>query len=248
LVAQGNDPRSSAATAGHPTRHSRLRQRREIVLDRDGVALYGTVAGTGPTLLLLHAGGERRNVWDPLIEPLTASGMRTVAFDLRGHGDSAGVATSLHVLAADVRAMVEREGAQVILVGASLGGFAALAALQDPSTARRVFGLVLVDVVPDPEPEPVRAWLDARGLLAAHATIAEDILGRGPELLATAKALDMPILLVRGGRSVLGHDDVGRLRRANRRVTMTAVECAGHLVARDAPSELARILIGHASH
>jgi pimeloyl-ACP methyl ester carboxylesterase len=246
-VSQGNEAQPLAATSGGESRHEHPQRRRGIVVDRDAVALHGTEGGTGPTVLLLHAGGERRSVWDPLLEPLTASGMRTVAFDLRGHGDSAGVATSLQVLAADVRAMVERERPPVILVGASLGGFAALAALAEPSVVCRVVGLVLVDVVPAPDPDPVRAWLDARGLLADHAAIADDILGRGPQLLATTAALDMPILLVRGGRSPLSDDDVDRLRGANRRVVVTAVERAGHLVARDAPSELAGILTEHAS-
>jgi hypothetical protein len=144
--------------------------------------------------------------------------------------------------------MVGREQAPVVAVGASLGGFAALAALAEPSTERRVAGLVFVDVVPDPAPGPVRAWLDERGLRRDHAVLVEDILGQAPQLVATAAGLEMPVLLVRGGdRSPLSDDDVARLRGVNPRVTVTTVPSAGHLVARDAPAELAAIVGQHAA-
>lgn len=219
----------------------------EVALTRGEVTLRGTVTGTGPTVLLLHAGGEQRGVWAPVAARLTSCGLRTVAFDLRGHGDSSGRATTLRAIADDVIEMVGREAAPIAVVGASLGGFAAIVSLAEPSTAARVAGLVLVDVVPDPDPDRVRSWLEDRGLRDHHAELVEDILDSGPELLGTAAALDLPILLVRGGRSPLGDADVDRLRATNRRVTVTCVPGAGHLVARDAPAELARIVSAHAT-
>src|SRR5437764_834227 len=74
----------------------------DVSLGRGGVTLRGSASGTGPTVLLLHAGGEDRRVWDALLVPLTACGVRTVAYDLRGHGESTGVATSLEAIADDV--------------------------------------------------------------------------------------------------------------------------------------------------
>lgn len=220
----------------------------DVALALGDVTLCATVTGTGPTVLLLHAGGERRGVWAPVAARMTECGLRTVAFDLRGHGDSSGRATTLRVLADDVIEMVGREPAPIVVVGASVGGLAAIAALAEPSAAHRVAGLVLVDVVPDPDPARVRAWLDEHGLRDHHAELVEDILDAGPELLATAAALDVPILLVRGGRrSPLRDAEVDRLRTANRRVTMTRVPAAGHLVARDAPAELARIVSAQAT-
>jgi hypothetical protein len=170
-----------------------------------------------------------------------------VAFDLRGHGDSSGQATTLRAVADDVIEMVGREPSPIVVVGTSLGGLAAIAALAEPSAARRVAGLVLVDVVPDPDPDRVRSWLDELGLRDRHAELVEDILESRAELLATAAALDMPVLLVRAGRSPLSDADVDRLRTANHRVTVTSVPDAGHLVARDAPAELARIVSAHAT-
>lgn len=220
----------------------------DIDLALDDVTLRATVTGTGPTVLLLHAGGERRGVWAPVAARMTESGLRTVAFDLRGHGDSSGRATTLRSVADDVIEMVRREPAPIVVAGASLGGLAAIAALADPSAAWRVAGLVLVDVVPDPDPGRARSWLDDHGLRDGNAELVEDILESGPELLATATALDMPILLVRAGpRSPLADADVDRLRTANRRVTIADVPSAGHLVARDAPAELARIVSAHAT-
>lgn len=219
----------------------------DVTLALSDVTLRATVTGTGPTILLLHAGAERRGVWAPVAARMAECGLRTVAFDLRGHGESSGRATMLRAIADDVIEMVGREPAPIVVVGASLGGFAAIVALADPSVARRVAGLVLVDVVPDPDPGRVRSWLNDRGLLDDHAELAGDILSSGPELLAQAAALDLPILLVRGGRSPLGDADADRLLTANPRVTVARVPSAGHLVARDAPAELARIVSAHAT-
>ncbi|WP_431899569.1 alpha/beta fold hydrolase [Nonomuraea sp. bgisy101] len=220
----------------------------EVTLARGDVTLRGTATGIGPTVILLHAGAERRGVWTPVAAALALSGLRTVAFDLRGHGDSSGRATTLRAIEQDVTAMICREPAPVVVVGASLGGLAAIASLADPRAARHVAGLVLVDVVPDPDPDRVRAWLDARGLRHIHAELVEDILERGPELLATAAKIELPILLVRGGpRSPLIDAEVERFRAANPAVTVSQVPAAGHLVARDAPDELARIVADRAS-
>lgn len=222
----------------------------EVALARGDVTLRGTVTGTGPTILLLHAGGERRGVWTPIATMLGRRELRTVAFDLRGHGDSPGPATTLRTIAGDVTAMIRREPAPVVVVGASLGGLAAIAALADPPTARHVAGLVLVDVVPDPDPARTRAWFDDRGLRHSRhyrAELVEDIFQRGPELLATATTIDLPILVVRGGRSPISDTDVDRFRRANPAVTVAGVAAAGHLVARDAPNDLGRIIADQAS-
>ncbi|MEU2122496.1 alpha/beta fold hydrolase [Nocardia niwae] len=212
------------------------------------VILRATVTGTGPTVLLLHAGQESRDVWAPVAEGMIECGLRTVAFDLRGHGESSGRATTLRPIADDVIEMVAREPAPIVVVGASLGGFAAVAALAESSVAQRVAGLVLVDVVPDVDADRARRWLDDRGLLARNIQLADDILASRSELHAIVAASDLPILLVRGGRrSPLGDADVDRLRAANRRVTVARVPEAGHLVARDAPGELARIVSAHAT-
>ena len=220
----------------------------EVALTRGEVTLRGTVAGAGPTVLLLHAGGEQRGVWTPIAAVLSRRGLRTVAFDLRGHGASSGRAMTLGAIADDVTVMIRDQPAPVVVVGASLGGLAAIASLADVRTARQVAGLILVDVVPDPDPARVRAWLAERGLRHDRAELVEDILERGPDLLATAMTIELPILLVRGGpRSPLTGAEVDRFRAAGRAVTVARVPSAGHLIAHDAPDELARIIADQAS-
>src|SRR4051794_3008043 len=134
----------------------------ELTLTRPDAHLRGTATGAGPTVLLLHAGGEDRGVWVPITTTLSQHDLRTVAYDLRGHGDSSGEAAKPGPIAADVTAMIHSEPPPVVVVGASLGGLAATVSLANPVVARAVAGLILVDVVPDPDPVRVRAWLDDR--------------------------------------------------------------------------------------
>ncbi|ALG13646.1 alpha/beta fold hydrolase [Kibdelosporangium phytohabitans] len=220
----------------------------ELTLRRKDTTLRGTATGTGPTVLLLHAGGERREVWTPVAARLARRGLRTVAYDLRGHGESTGRATSLPLVSDDVVAMIHEERAPVVVVGASLGGLAAITPLADPEIAQAVAGLVLVDVVPDPDPLKARAWLDERGLRDAHDELVEDILGRGPALRSAVAKIELPILLVRGGPgSPFTDAEAERLRTANPWVKVTRVTSGGHLVARDAPDELADLVADHAT-
>lgn len=115
--------------------------------------------------------------------------------------------------------------------------------MADPAVAARASGLVLVDVVPGVEPARVRSWLGFHGLGGRYTRLVEDVLGSAPALLATAGALDMPILVVHGGHdSPLREADVDRLRAANARVAVAGVPAAGHLVARDAPEVLADLV------
>ncbi|MDQ3739346.1 MAG: alpha/beta hydrolase, partial [Actinomycetota bacterium] len=103
---------------------------RLVKLERPGATIAGDRRGSGPPVLLLHAGGERRQVWEPVQEALAAAGFEGIALDLRGHGESSAAGgDDLDVIAGDVGAMIDRLEAAPVIVGASLGGFAALSAL-----------------------------------------------------------------------------------------------------------------------
>lgn len=210
---------------------------------RPDVVLRGEEVGVGPAVLLLHAGGERRQVWTPVIDVLVDAGFRCVAFDQRGHGDSDGSLRAYAPCADDVAAMLHAEPPGCVVVGASLGGLAAIAALGDRAVRARAAGLVLVDVVPDLEPHRVRRFLAAGGLLDTHTELVEDILAQVPRLRRAAAELDLPVLLVHGGnRSPITSDDVDRLLRLAPHATTTRVPDAGHLVARDQPVALAKTI------
>ncbi|MET9211522.1 MULTISPECIES: alpha/beta hydrolase [unclassified Nocardia] len=217
-----------------------------VSFTRGGAVLRGTVTGAGPTVLFLHAGGEHRGVWGPVASRVAAAGFRAVAFDLRGHGESTGEAVDLRVLAEDVADMVRREPTPVVVVGASVGGLAAIAAFGEADIARRVAGLVLVDVIPRSDPHRVRSWLGEIGLRDRHSELVDDCLAAGSALHATAVGSDVPLLLVRGGRSPLTDAEVDSFL-ADRGVPVSWVPDAGHLVARDAPTELARIVARQAT-
>lgn len=213
-----------------------------LVLACAGAVLHGEAVGAGPPAVLLHAGGERRGVWSPVANALDNAGCSSVAYDLRGHGDSADTPVErLDDLAGDVARMVDATRAAPVLVGASLGGFAAMLALADRDLERRTAGLVLVDVVPDPPPRRTRAWLASNTETHAEGPIVDEILARGPELRAIVGRLALPVLLVRGGRSPL-HDEVERFARLTPHATTASVQEAGHLVARDVPTSLGRLI------
>jgi pimeloyl-ACP methyl ester carboxylesterase len=218
-----------------------------VGLRRPDVTLIGTGCGEGPPALLLHAGGERRQTWEPLAAELARAGYSSIAFDQRGHGDSnparAG-ADCLPLFAADVEAMIGTLDAAPVLVGSSLGGLAALLALADPRLEACVAGLMLVDVVPDPPPDRTRAWLARTLGPRANQPLVDDILGRASALRAGADSLSLPVTLVRGGVDAAVTDaDAGRLLELVPHATVTTIPGAGHLIARDAPVELAAEVI-----
>lgn len=97
--------------------------------------------------LLLHGAGQTRHSWRNTGAALAAAGWHPIALDLRGHGDSERSAAGHYRLddfAADVIAVGRALPTPPVLVGASLGGLAALVAVArsgDPVPA-----LVLVDI------------------------------------------------------------------------------------------------------
>lgn len=117
-----------------------------------GLQLATDIAGNSnnPPVLLFHGGGQTRHAWGEAIAVLAEEGYFAVTVDLRGHGDSDWSETNQYELthfAADVAALCARFSQTPILVGASLGGLAALLAAgqEAPNIAK---GLVLVDIVP----------------------------------------------------------------------------------------------------
>jgi pimeloyl-ACP methyl ester carboxylesterase len=106
----------------------------------NGTTLYAEVRGSGPVVLLVHAGGEDAEQWRPVAERLT--GFTVVTYDRRGtmrsgRGDWPGAGSAQH--ADDAAALLEALGLDNVLVfGASSGGIPALQfALRHPELIRR---------------------------------------------------------------------------------------------------------------
>jgi pimeloyl-ACP methyl ester carboxylesterase len=129
-----------------------------------GVRLAADVGGdaAGLPILFLHGGGQTRHSWGRAAAELAASGYFVVSLDLRGHGDSDWAADgdySLTTLSRDVQAVAAQLPARPVLVGASLGGIAALLAVGE-SDAPVARGLVLVDITPKIDPAGVKRITD----------------------------------------------------------------------------------------
>ncbi len=117
-----------------------------------GLTLAADLGGPadGPTVVLLHGGGQTRHSWAGTWRVLVEAGWRAWSVDLRGHGDSDWAADGDYTIdsfAADIAALAGSLPRPPVLVGASLGGISSLLAVAEAAdqeaTAR---GLVLVDV------------------------------------------------------------------------------------------------------
>jgi pimeloyl-ACP methyl ester carboxylesterase len=132
-----------------------------------GISLTGTVFGpqSGQPVLLLHGGGQTRHAWSRTGEALGRMGFRAEAYDLRGHGDSEWVARyDAEDFANDVRELAALQSRRPIIVGASMGGIAAL--LANATDAGEISeALVLVDIAPRVNAAGVDRVL---GFMAAH--------------------------------------------------------------------------------
>ena len=112
---------------------------------------WGT-AGRHP-ILFLHGGGLNAHTWDLVCLALRGE-YHCVALDQRGHGDSEWSPVGDYSLPSQVRDIedfIEKlKLKRPLVVGHSMGGFAAMA--YAAKFARRMAGLVLVDIAPELNP------------------------------------------------------------------------------------------------
>jgi len=144
----------------------------------DGLTLAADVEGPAdaPVVVLLHGGGQTRHSWAGAMAALVARGYRVISYDARGHGDSDWSGAGAYHLddrAADLEAVVRALDVPFALVGASLGGATAIQAV---ARGLKPAVLVLVDIVPDPEPQGVdRIVSFMRGHPNGFATLEEAV-------------------------------------------------------------------------
>ena len=95
-------------------------------VDVPGGSLLVVDEGSGPPIVLLHAGIADLRSWDAMVPGLTAAGYRAVRFDQRGVGGSSTEPVAFSGVD-DLLAVLDATGiGRAVLVGNSLGGILAL--------------------------------------------------------------------------------------------------------------------------
>ncbi len=128
------------------------------------VALAGEAAGSGPPVVLLHGLTATRRYVVMGSRLLERGGLRVLAYDARGHGESSPApersAYAYPDLAADVATVLDHHGLErAVLAGGSMGAHTAVAFALAHS--ERVAGLVLITPASTGEPPDDLAEWDA---------------------------------------------------------------------------------------
>ncbi len=131
------------------------------MLDRDGVAIYYEVHGSGPAVLLSHGFTLTCRMWDPQIDALSKD-HQVILWDMRGHGQSDSPEDqdlyTEELTVADMAAILRHLGVERAVVGGlSLGGYISLAfPMHHPGMTRAIMAF---DTGPGfKNPEALRAW------------------------------------------------------------------------------------------
>ena len=204
-----------------------------------GAALKGDAFGVpdDPAVLLIHGSAQTRAVWDEVADLLVKAGRHVIRIDLRGHGESDWPADGRYEFDAyveDVRAVLAQMASRPVVVAASLGGWAAAAALGEEG-AHLAAGLVLVDAVPDMDFDAACAPSvgdgDRQGFDPGF-TKAFDPDKAVPRVASAAEHIKVPVLFVRGAESELsGVDETNRFLGRFENVEYAEIREAGQMVA-----------------
>jgi pimeloyl-ACP methyl ester carboxylesterase len=119
----------------------------------DGTMLHAEVFGPddGATLVLAHGWTEMLDYWAYIIKELSGQGIRIVAYDLRGHGDSEPAADGDYAMARfgeDLDAVLHAcvpQGQRAAVAGHSLGAMSIAAWAEHHDVAERVRAVGLIN-------------------------------------------------------------------------------------------------------
>ena len=209
-----------------------------------GVAIAADVYGQedNPCVLLLPGGGQSRASWREAAEALAAAGRYVVSIDLRGQGGSdrpADGRSDLDAHVGDLSAILAQLSSRPVIVGVSLGGWIATAALGEggPDLAS---GLVLVESPSHIDPRSV----ETAGTLGEYAATHGEADAIEARLARAAHSLKMPALVVRGAHSELtSREAVMRLADQMGDAEIVEIEEAGHLVATEQADAFNAVLL-----
>jgi 3-oxoadipate enol-lactonase len=145
-------------------------ERPTTTVEVPGGRLFTIDEGTGPPIVLLHAGVADLRAWDAMVSPLLAAGYRVVRYDARGYGASTTEDVEFSHTA-DLIAVLDALGVgRAALVGNSRGGATAFdAAVEYPERIAAVVGVGagLDGFDSEPTPEEMRIFEDYERLDSA---------------------------------------------------------------------------------
>jgi pimeloyl-ACP methyl ester carboxylesterase len=158
-------------------------------LNRDGIAIYYEVHGSGPAVLLSHGYSATAEMWKPNIAALSQH-YQLILWDMRGHGQTDSpdnpAAYSEELTISDMAALLDTcHVKQAVIGGLSLGGYMSLAFhLEHPD---RTKALMLFDTGPGYRKDDPRAGWNKRAEATAreYETKGLAALGRSAEVLAS---------------------------------------------------------------
>jgi pimeloyl-ACP methyl ester carboxylesterase len=124
------------------------------IVRRDNVAIEVIAEGRGPLIVMLPSLGRDSEEFDPAAQRIAAAGFRVLRPQPRGYGRSTGPMDNLtlHDLAKDVAAVIERENSgPAIIAGHAFGHFVAkMTAVDFPKLVRGVILIGAAQKTPDP--------------------------------------------------------------------------------------------------
>lgn len=242
------------------------------VTSADGTVLHAEEFGpvSGPPVVLAHGWTEQLTFWGPVIRRLTDRGLRVVAYDLRGHGESDEARDGDYALqrfGEDVEAVIAAfcaDGERAAIVGHSLGGMAIAAWAEHHDCAARadcaafvntgmgdlVTGHLLIGELAKwlNQPWAGRALLGARAPLPPFSTPAQQAIVRyaafGPDATAGEVAFYERMLMetAPSARAAIGVAITDMdLWHALERVTVPSLVVAGERDRLTPPSHARRI-------
>ena len=115
----------------------------------DGITISGQMrtpaarpGDRSPAIILIHQGFRSRGEWDPYLRPLNRAGYATLAYDIRGHGESGGTFSNadfdnpdsapkdLEAAIAFAESQPDADPERIGIIGSSVGGNLACVASQ----------------------------------------------------------------------------------------------------------------------
>jgi len=218
-----------------------------------GVILRGETYGhkEHPAVLLLPGAMQTRAVWQTAAEALANAGRYVVCIDLRGHGESDRAIDGNYGLDAyinDLVAVLGQFSSRPVIVGSTLGGWAALTALGEADTQLST-GIVLTN-----PPSPIASHsiqyltdtmnnksIELRKGKEIDPNIIQmifDFKTFEPRLKAAASHIKIPTLIVRGSESEVSSQKFTReFTSLILNAEATEINGAGHYVAFDKADE-----------